>query len=127
MTRYLLDTNVLIDYSKGTTTVVAQVQAWVAAGDEVGISAVQIAEFFSGVPTVDFRAWTIILDAYERWPLGDVVARRAGKYRHDFARQGVQISTPDALTAALARDRAAILVTRNVRDFPMRDIQILSL
>jgi predicted nucleic acid-binding protein len=55
------------------------------------------------------------------------VARRAGKYRYDLARRGVQISATDALIAAVARDRAAVLVTRNVRDFPMADIHVLSL
>ena len=127
MTRYFMDTNVLIDYTKGIARVVTQVQAWFDADDEVGISAVQIAEFFSGVPTVEFRTWTALLEAYDRWPVTEVVARRAGKYRYDFARRGVQISTTDALIAAVARDRAAVLVTRNVRDFPMTDIHVLSL
>ena len=127
MTRYLLDTNGLIDYSKGVTSVAAQVKAWVAGGDEVGISVVQLAEFFSGVPTEDVRIWMLFLDAYDRWPVTDLVARRAGKYRYDFKRRGIQISTPDALIAAVARDQSAILVTRNVGDFPMTDIQILPL
>lgn len=127
MTRYLLDTNVLIDYSKGVSSVVTQVQAWVARGDEVGITPVQIAELFSGVPTVEFRIWMAMLDGYDRWPIGEVVARRAGKYRYDFARRGVPISTADALIAAVARARSAVLVTRNNRDFPMTDIQVLAL
>src|SRR5436309_2850547 len=110
MTRYLLDTNVLIDYAKGVNRVVAQVQTRVAGGDEVGISAVQIAEFFSGVPTIEFRTWTLLLDAYDRWAVSDVVARRAGKYRYDFARRGIRLSTTDALIAAMARNRAAVLV-----------------
>jgi predicted nucleic acid-binding protein len=118
---------VLIDYTQGIMRVVSQVQAWFDADDELGISAVQIAEFFSGVATVDFRTWTSLLEAYERWQINDVVARRAGKYRYDFARRGIQISIPDALIAAVARDRSATLVTRNVRDFPMTDIRIVAL
>ena len=90
MTRYLFDTNVLIDYSKGVARVVSQVQAWVADGDEVGISAVQIAEFFSGVSTVEIRTWTSLLDAYDRGrratslraeQASTVTTRHAGAFR----------------------------------------------
>ena len=33
----------------------------------------------------------------------------------------------DALTAAVARSRAAVLITENVKHFPMTDIRVLSL
>jgi tRNA(fMet)-specific endonuclease VapC len=126
MARYLLDSNVLIDYSKGVGAVVAQLQAWATGGDDIGICNVQIAEYYSGIAPADRRAARTFLEAFHRWPITETAALYAGIYRYDFARFGVQIATPDALIAGVARARSAMLVTRNVRDFPMTDIQILS-
>jgi predicted nucleic acid-binding protein len=58
------------------------------------------------------------------WPITGVAARRAGSYRHAFARRGVQLTTADTLIAAVARTARATLVTRNRKDFPMNDILV---
>lgn len=51
-------------------------------------------------------------------------ATRAGRYQADFGRRGVTIQTADALVAGTASAHGAILLTDNVRDFPMRDIEV---
>ncbi|MEA2523436.1 MAG: hypothetical protein QOF73_663 [Thermomicrobiales bacterium] len=127
MARYLLDTNVLVDYSKGVGAVVTQLRMWATGGDDIGICGVQIAEFYSGIAPADRRAARTFLAAFHRWPITETAALYAGTYRYDFARVGVHIATPDAMIAGVARARSATLVTRNVRDFPMTDIRILSL
>jgi predicted nucleic acid-binding protein len=127
MARYLLDTNILVDYSKGVGAVVARMQAWAASNDDIGICGVQIAEYFAGIAPNDRRAARTFLEAFLRWPITETAALYAGSYRYDFARSGVQIATPDAMIGGVARARSATLVTRNVRDFPMTDIQIMSL
>src|SRR5262245_60805710 len=127
MARYLLDSNVLIDYSKGVGVVVARLQAWATGGDDLGICGVQIAEYFAEIAPADRRAARTFLESFLRWPITETAALYAGIYRHDFARVGVQIATPDAMIAGVARARSAMLVTRNVCDFPMTDIQVLLL
>jgi predicted nucleic acid-binding protein len=37
---------------------------------------------------------------------------------------GIQVNTPDALIAAVAREHSATLVTRNARDFPLTGVRI---
>jgi predicted nucleic acid-binding protein len=127
MALYLLDTNVLVDYSKGIGPIVAQLQAWGTGNDDIAICGVQIAEYYSGIAPEDRREARMFLSAFLRWPITETAALYAGTYRYNFARIGVQIATPDAMIAGVARARSATLVTRNVRDFPMTDIQILSL
>ena len=127
MVRYLLDTDVLIDYSKGVGAVVSQVQAWEMGGDDIGISRVQVAEFFSGIRPSDRSAGITFLSAFRRWSITEPAALQAGRYRYDFARQGIRIATPDAIIAGVARTAPATLVTRNVRDFPMTDIRIFTI
>jgi predicted nucleic acid-binding protein len=127
MMRYLLDTDVLIDYSKGVGAVVSQVQAWERDGDDLGICRVQVAEFISGVRLDDRSAGGTFLSAFRRWSITELAAIQAGVYRYDFARISVQIATPDAIIAGVARTTSATLVTRKVRDFPMTDIRILTI
>jgi predicted nucleic acid-binding protein len=127
MARYLLDTNVLVDYSKGVGAVVAQVRAWATGNDEIGIGGVQVAEYYSGIAPANRRDARTFLSAFSRWPVTETAALQAGIDRYDFARVGVQIATPDAMIAGVARARSATLVTRNIRDFPMTDIRVRAL
>lgn len=52
---------------------------------------------------------------------------RAGMDWYDLARRGIQVSTQDALIAAVARARDAAIITDNVRDFPQGDVPAISL
>jgi predicted nucleic acid-binding protein len=51
-------------------------------------------------------------------------AQRAGRYQAEFEKRGRTIHTADALVAGTARAHGAVLLTDNVRDFPMRDIRV---
>lgn len=125
--RYLLDTDVLIDLSRGVEPTSARVRDWMTAYEEVAICAIQIAEFLSGISPADREAQRRFLQAFAVWEIHLRAAVRAGAYRYDLARLGVQVGTPDALIAAVAWEHSAALVTRNVRHFPMTDIRVVSL
>ena len=47
--------------------------------------------------------------------------------RKTASEAGRTLSTTDSLLAALARDKDAILLTSNIKDYPMKDVQVLSL
>ena len=49
MSRYLLDTDVLIDYANGKEPAVSRIKGLIAQGDDLGLSAVAVAEFFAGL------------------------------------------------------------------------------
>jgi len=48
---------------------------------------------------------------------------QAGIYRYEFARRGISLSVTDTLVAAIAKANDAIIVTANIRHYPMKDIQ----
>lgn len=49
MIRYLVDTTTVIDFSKGVEPVSSRLLALIDAGDDVGVCAVVVAEFSSGL------------------------------------------------------------------------------
>lgn len=127
MTRYLLDTTTLIDDSKDLPPTRAHILNALRAGDELGVCAVIVAEFESGLLAAGRPRWERFLSRSLRyWIVSLAGAQRAGQERFAFARRGIQLSAADALIAAVAREVGAVLVTDNVKDFPQADLQVVS-
>ncbi|MGH2531055.1 MAG: type II toxin-antitoxin system VapC family toxin [Thermomicrobiales bacterium] len=94
---------------------------------EVAVSAVQVAEFISGLASSKRPIRQSFLESLRFWEINQWAAQQAGIYRYDFARRGVALSTPDTLIAAVAREYEAILVTNNAKDFPLPDVELIVL
>jgi predicted nucleic acid-binding protein len=124
--RYLLDTTVLIDLSKGVAPVGARLDALVAAGNELGICAVTAAEFFAGVPPAEHPVWEAPLTEFAYWDISPEAAVRAGAFQYLLARRGRKLHTPDALVAGLAAAIGATVLTDNAKDFPVPDVVVES-
>lgn len=124
-TGYVLDTTVLIDSSKGREPARSWIANVVRSAAEVGVSTVTIAEYFSGTPPPERGRAERLFAELTVWPVTAEIAIRAGIYRYDFGRRGLTRLTPDALIAATAVSVGATLVTNNVKDFPMPDVNLL--
>ena len=127
MTRYLLDTTALIDFSKDREPARSRIIEMIENGDELALCAVNVAEFFSGVPLAQRPVWDEFIDSLGYWAIGRETARVAGHFRYDFARRGKVLSTTDALIAAVAQEKEAAIVTNNVKDYPMDGVRLLPL
>ena len=127
MTRYLLDTTALIDFSKGREPARSRIQAWIDGGDELGVCAINVAEFYAGLPPQQRALWEQFLGALQLWEITRDAAIQAGIWRYDFARQGVTLTTTDTLVAAVTQEQQAVLVTNNLKDYPMSGLQLLPL
>lgn len=127
MTRYLLDTTALIDFSKGREVALSRILEMTQGDDELGVCAINVAEFYAGVPPTKRPTWDEFFASLGYWEITVGEARQAGCFRHDFARQGKALSTIDALVAAVAQERQATIVTNNIRDYPMEGVHLLPL
>lgn len=127
MTRYLLDTTALIDVSKNREPARSRILSMIEAGDELGVCGINVAEFYSGVLPGMSAEWDTFLQTLSYWQITRAAAARAGQDRYQFLRQGRTISTTDVLVAAVARQQGAVLITNNVKDYPMKDITLLPL
>ena len=124
MARYLLVPTVLIDASKDLEPATSWLTRALSGTDEIGTSAVTMAEFFAGLRPEEREGRFPFLDLIRCWEVTCEVARQAGIYRYTYARRGVTISTTDALIAAVAIDVGAIIVTNNARHFPLPEAQV---
>lgn len=124
MTRYLLDTTVLISHLRGDDDVADALLTLLQRGHSLATSCVNIAEVERGLQPRERRAAHALLDRLEFLPTTREAATRAGRYQADWGRRGRTIHLADALVAGTARAHGAVLLTDNIEDFPMRDIRV---
>lgn len=119
MSRYLIDTNIIIYITKGNKKAFAFMeQLYADKSKDFLCSAVTEAELFS--TTISNTTQEIIegmLSEAEIIHITSEIARKAGEIRAKGHEKGYKIKLPDALIAATAKIEDAIIVTHNVADF----------
>jgi predicted nucleic acid-binding protein len=70
------------------------------------------------------RITTELLLALLSLPVTEAIADRAGRLIYSLARNGVQLSFPDALIAATALEHDLTLVTTNARHFAIAGLKV---
>jgi tRNA(fMet)-specific endonuclease VapC len=115
---YVLNTNVLIYYSKNESDVVSLIEKIYEANKPVYISAVTEAEFFSYASLVDEEVESIeaFLKTVFIVPFESRLARLSG-----FILRTYKLELADSVIAATALFTDSVLVTRNVVDFKKID------
>ena len=121
---YLLDTTVLIAHLRGDEAVTKLLLDLLADRHVLGTSCVSLAEVERGIRRPERNAAAALLARLRFLETTREAATRAGRYQAELERRGVSLHTADALVAGTAKAHGAILLTDNVRDFPMRDIKV---
>ena len=127
MTHHLLDTTASIDFSKRREPAYSRIVVLIAAEEDLGAWAVNVAEFYAGLRQDQRLHWAPLFFVLHYWDITREAAQRAGVYRSTLARQGRAIATADALIAAVAVEVGATIVTSNVKDYAMADVRLLPL
>lgn len=122
--RYLLDSSALIEWLNGRPQAVSLLAELVETGHTLAVNAVTVAEVYSGLGPDELEATDNLVGNLDYWDVDLDTARLAGAYRYRFAREGRPLSLADVVMAATAIRRDAVLITGNVRDFPMADVVI---
>jgi predicted nucleic acid-binding protein len=121
---YLIDTTVLIAHLRGDERVSGYLLAALTRGHWLCTTCVNVAEVERGVRAKERKATERLLNRLRFLETTREAATRAGRYQSEFSRKGKTVRLADALIAGTARAHGAILVTDNVRDFPMADIRV---
>lgn len=122
---YHLDTTALIDYLHGRQGAIELVDALFQQGHRLGVCCISVAELYAGLSEEERAGANFLVDAMDFHDVSREIAQEAGRYRYEFARKGIALSTADTLIAATAIDQDAILITANTKDFPMEEIKLL--
>jgi len=122
--KYLLDTNVMLEAFRGEEPIASRVKSWIESG-EIALSAVTVAEIVSKASKEEKEKLDLLVSKFGVLPVDQVIAEIAGQYRQDFARKKKRVYLLDCFIAATAKLFNLILVTRNYKDYPMKDIKVL--
>ncbi len=90
----------------------------------VYISTITRAETLAGMRPQQEQLTLALLDSLTSIPADDAIADQAGRWMYQYARQGIQISLPDALIAATALLNNLTFATTNFKHFPMPDLRL---
>jgi predicted nucleic acid-binding protein len=127
MGTYVLDTTVLIDVLAGKTRAVSLVRELSLEREKLCTCCICVAELYSGLSAGATRVADQLTSSLAYLDVTADEARLAGSIRYQFARRGIALSTTDTIVAAVAMANDATLVTANVRDFPIEELQLLHL
>jgi len=123
MRKFLLDSDILIDFFKKKEYAVNFVNSLLAKGTPF-ISILSIAELRSGW-TVEQTKFFLpkLYDFAEILNLNKAIAELAGQYRQEYGGKGILLPVVDTLIASTAILEKCQLVTRNKKDYPMKEIK----
>jgi len=117
--QFLVDTDILIDFLRGRPVAVSFVNEHL---DRIIVSAISVAELYSGVRgranDTERQDLAAFLDLVPIVPVSAGIAEAGGLYRRDYGRShGVGLA--DAVIAATADSSDAALKTLNIKHYPM--------
>ena len=121
---FLLDTTILIDLFRGRQDAIVFLDKLLQEGS-LFVCAIVVAEIFSGIRPEEMSKVEEFFETMNYCPIEYRTAKRAGLFRRIFQRKGITLSISDTLIAATAVDYSLVLVTKNVRHFPMRELNII--
>jgi len=122
MANYLLDTTVIIDYLRGKKEKVKFIKKLASEGLLLGCCLINIIEVYAGMREKEREATEEILDSLEYYEVTKETAKKAGEYKRVYREKGVTLSLPDVTIAAVAISNNLILVTDNLKHYPMPEL-----
>ncbi len=120
----LIDSDVLIDHLRKEKNAFDFFTAEIESGSLLFVSVISRAEILAGIRSGEETIVNNLFDVVTPITVDEVIADRAGEYLRMFGKSdGLNIG--DAIIAATAKEMKLGLVTRNVKHYPMRNIEVI--
>jgi len=121
---YLLDTGIAIDVLNDKRGRSGLQDRLVREGGELAACAITITEVYAGVKPREEARTGRFLRSLKFYPVTFEVAEHAGRLLNAWRRKGRALPHSDVTIAAVAIANNLVLVTANVKDFPMPELPI---
>lgn len=124
MSTYLLDTSVVIDVLRGVSGRAGLLRGLADDGHLLACTAITVAEVFAGMRSKERLQTVALLDSLVHFDITRPDAELAGGLRREWSSRGRTLALADLLIAAIAIRQELILMTDNIKDFPMSEIRL---
>jgi predicted nucleic acid-binding protein len=121
---YVLDTNILILALRSDPKALDFLEELERKRERSCISVVTRTEILAEMRPHEEERTMALLDSLENIPVDEAIADRTGRLIYQYARQGVQLSFPNALIATTALEHDLTLATTNPKHFPMPELRL---
>lgn len=126
MPDYLLDTTAIIDFLRDKSGAPELLEKFCSEGGLLCCSPVNIVEVYVGMKGREKTTTDEFLNSLECYDINREIANLAGELKREYSKKGITLSTSDVLIAATAIKKHLILVTNNVKHFPIEGLMIYS-
>jgi len=120
----LIDTDIAIDHFHGNHSAREFFTKALDSGDVLCISVITLTELLAGMRSGEENLTEKLLSLFTIIDVDNAIGRKAGEYLRQYGHSR-NLDLGDALIAATTAVVDAELVTRNVKHYPMTDIQIV--
>ena len=118
--KILIDTDIIIDHLRGIGNFEDLVSD--SAKNICHISVITIAEIYSLLYFNEYEIVDRLVSHLKVVSVDTIIAKLAGNYRMNYYKSH-QLTIPDAIIAASSKINNVLLITKNLKHFPMEDIE----
>ena len=124
MSKYLIDTDVVIEILRGKENEISYMKLLNKKGKAIFYSPITKAEIFHGIREGEEKEVNLLFQSMECIPITEGIGEKAGLYLKDYHRSH-NLQLGDGLIAATAYISSSNLLTFNYKHYPMKDIKIV--
>ena len=124
MAVYLLDSSIIIDALNGKRQRGELLGDLLLEGHMLACCSINVTEVYAGMRPSEEARTDELLSSLDYYAVTWEIARKAGLLRRDYARKGKTLSLADATIAGVALAHNLVLITDNVKDYPMPEIKL---
>ncbi|MBI4972966.1 MAG: type II toxin-antitoxin system VapC family toxin [Candidatus Omnitrophica bacterium] len=119
----LIDSDILIDHLRKEKHALDFLETEIETGAFFFVSVISRVEIYAGIRKGEEGIVKSLFEMLTSVDVDAAIADRAGEYLQKFGK-GHALNIGDSLIAATAREMRLRLVTRNVKHYPMKDIEV---
>jgi tRNA(fMet)-specific endonuclease VapC len=124
MQEIVIDTDVLINCLRGNIDALNLLKE-LAQTNVLNCSAITVAEIYAGMKERERQKTELLLNSLSIISVDKKIAEHAGIYRRETKSHSLELD--DCLIAATCLVKKAVLVTKNIKHYPMNDIKKIAM